>query len=63
MQRIVTKLVQKVKKFMYNRSFKEMQLPTLELGFPQRTVDTWNGYKEEALSEKFVHQTKEKLNK
>ena len=31
--------------------------------FPQSSVDTWNGLKEEVLMAKNVHQLKEKLDK
>ena len=31
--------------------------------FSQRSIDTWNGLKEEVIMAKNVHQLKEKLNK
>ena len=31
--------------------------------FPQRSIDTWNGLKEEVIMAKNVHQLKEKLDK
>ena len=31
--------------------------------FPQRSIDTWNGLKEEVIKAKTVHQLQEKLDK
>ena len=31
--------------------------------FPQRSIDTWNGLKEEVIKAKTIHQLQEKLNK
>ena len=36
---------------------------TKKYSFPQRSIDTWNGLKEEVIMAKNVHQLKEKLYK
>ena len=36
---------------------------TKKYSFPQRSIDTWNGLKEEVIMAKNVHQRKEKLDK
>ena len=36
---------------------------TKKYSFPRRSIDTWNGLKEEVIMTKNVHQLKEKLNK
>ena len=36
---------------------------TKKYSFPQRSIDTWNGMKEEVIMAKNVHQLKEKLDK
>ena len=35
---------------------------TKKYSFPQRSIDTWNGLKENVIMAKNVHQLKEKLN-
>ena len=36
---------------------------TKKYSFPQKSIDTWNGLKEEVIMAKNVHQLKEKLDK
>ena len=36
---------------------------TKKYSFPQRSIDTWNGLKEEVIIAKNVHELKEKLDK